>query len=176
MATTRAGLVMNVADLLHRPGARRRVQQSGTVEALRVVGSTVPAQSAVSVDAVLEWVNEGILATGTATAPFEAECRRCLTAVRGEVTAEFQELFEVEAREGETYPLRGERIDLAPMAQEALLLELPLAPLCREACRGLCPTCGADLNAGACSCPASDRDPRWGALDGFRSDAPAKDS
>jgi uncharacterized protein len=176
VATTRAGLIINVADLLHRPGARRRVQQAGTVEALQVVGSTVPAESAVSVDAVLEWVNDGILATGTATAPFEAECRRCLTTVRSEVTAQFRELFEVEAREGETYPLRGERIDLAPLAQEALLLELPLAPLCREACRGLCPTCGADLNHGACSCPAADRDPRWAVLDDFRTDARPSDS
>jgi uncharacterized protein len=176
VATTRSGLLVNVADLLHRPGARRRVQQSGTVDALRVVASTVPAESAVSVDAVLEWVNDGILATGTATGPYEAECRRCLTTVRGEVTAQFRELFEVQAREGETYPLRGERVDLAPLAQEVLMLELPLAPLCREACRGLCPTCGADLNDGSCSCPAAVRDPRWAALDGFRTDTLPSDS
>jgi uncharacterized protein len=56
---------------------------------------------------------------------------------------------------------------LRPLVRDALLLELPLAPLCRPDCRGLCARCGADLNAGPCSCVA-DRDPRWGALDALR--------
>jgi uncharacterized protein len=38
---------------------------------------------------------------------------------------------------------------------EQIYLELPMKPVCREACRGLCPTCGADLNAGSCACAAS---------------------
>ncbi len=136
-------------------------------------------QAEVSVDALLEWVNDGILATGTATAPFEAECRRCLNPVRGEVTAEFQELFEPEPREGESYPLKGERVDLGPLAREALLLELPLAPVCRDDCQGLCARCGADLNQGPCGCPPADRDPRWAALDvldGLRNDSLPSDS
>src|SRR5919199_2128329 len=164
------GLVVLVADLLHRPGARRRVQQSAVLDSLRVVGSTVPARSEVHVDATLEWVTDGLLATGVATGPFEAECRRWLTVVHGEVEAKFQELFEFEAREGESYPIKGDRIDLAPLAREALLLELPLAPLCREACLGLCPRCGADLNAGPCQCAVDDRDPRWAVLDALKGD------
>ena len=159
------GLVVLVADLLRRPGARRRVHQASVLDSVRVVGSTVPERSEVSVDAMLEWVTDGLLATGAATAPFEAECRRCLTTVRGEVRAPFQELFEFEAREGESYPIRGEHIDLAPLVREAVLLELPLAPLCREDCRGLCPRCGADLNAGPHVCPIEERDPRWAVLD-----------
>ena len=176
MASTRAGLVVNVADLLYRPGARRRFQGSAPLDALRVVGSTVPARSEVAVDALLEWVNDGVLASGTATAPWEAECRRCLAPVRGEVTAEFRELFEQDWREGDSYPLKGDRIDLAPLAREALLLELPMAPLCRDGCKGLCPTCGADLNNGPCGCPAGDRDPRWAALDRLPHDTLPSDS
>ena len=164
------GLVVVVADLLNRPGARRRVQQSGTMESLRVVGSTVPAQSPVDIDANLEWVTDGILATGAARAPFQAECRRCLTTVHGQVDARFQELFEPEPREGESYRLQGDRIDLAPLAREVLMLELPLAPLCREGCAGLCPNCGADLNNGPCNCPPDDRDPRWSVLDALKGD------
>jgi uncharacterized protein len=53
---------------------------------------------------------------------------------------------------------------LRPLVRDALLLELPLAPLCREDCRGLCAHCGADLNDGPCDC-APPRDPRWDALD-----------
>ena len=176
MASPKAGLRFNVADLLYRPGARRRVQGSAALDALRVVGSTVPARAEASVEALLEWVNDGILATGKAAAPCEAECRRCLATVRGQVTAEFQELFEAQWREGETYPLKGDQIDLGPLTREALLLELPLAPLCREDCAGLCPTCGADLNTGPCPCPPDDVDPRWATLDVLRNDTLPSDS
>ncbi|MCA1692867.1 MAG: DUF177 domain-containing protein [Actinobacteria bacterium] len=164
------GLVVVVADLLQRPGARRRVQQSGSMDGLRVVGSAVPDRSDVSVDVTLEWVTDGILATGVATGPFEAECRRCLGRVTSRAEARFQELYEPRPRDGETYPLQGDRIDLAPLAREALLLELPLAPLCREGCLGLCGSCGADLNAGACTCPSAGADSRWAALDVLRTD------
>jgi uncharacterized protein len=113
-------------------------------------------------------VSEGILATGTVTAPWGGECRRCLADVTGEARGTYQELFEVDAREGETYPLRHEHIDLEPLARETLLLELPLAPLCRPECRGLCPTCGVDRNQTDCECAPAPRDPRWDALDALR--------
>ncbi len=47
----------------------------------------------------------------------------------------------------------GRTLDLREDARELLLLELPMVPHCREDCRGLCPRCGADLNAGPCGCP-----------------------
>ena len=56
-----------------------------------------------------------------------------------------------------------------PFTRDAVLLELPLAPLCRPDCAGLCPTCGADLNEGPCACPPAEGDPRWAALDALRS-------
>ena len=46
----------------------------------------------------------------------------------------------------------GRRLDLGPVARETLLLETPIAPRCREDCRGLCLRCGADLNDGPCGC------------------------
>jgi uncharacterized protein len=59
----------------------------------------------------------------------------------------------------------GARIDLDSLLAEQIYLALPLKPLCRDDCRGLCPRCGANLNAGACGCP-EDRvpDPRLAAL------------
>jgi uncharacterized protein len=159
---------VNVADLLHRPGARRRERLTGSIGPLEVVDASVPAGSEVVVDVLLDWVSEGVLATGVASAPWTGDCRRCLAPVRGELRVEFRELFEAAPKEGESYPLRGDDIDLGPLAREVLLLDLPLAPLCTETCLGLCPTCGADLNRGACECPAALPDPRWAALDVLR--------
>ena len=160
--------VVNVADLLHRPGAHRRERVSGGLDGLRVVDASVPAGADVVVDTLLEWVTDGILATGTAVAPWTGECRRCLGPVGGELVVEFRELFEESPREGESYPLRGDHIDLAPLAREAVLCDLPLAPLCAEDCHGLCPTCGVDLNQGSCGCAEQHTDPRWAALDVLR--------
>ena len=88
---------------------------------------------------------------------------------RATLSVDVQELFESAPREGESYALGHDRVDLEPLARESLILDLPLAPLCRDDCRGLCPTCGADLNQGACDCPVETVDPRWAALDVLRS-------
>jgi uncharacterized protein len=162
-------LVLNVADLLRRRGTRRREQLTvPALAGLAVVGTSVPPGRDITVDVELESVSDGILLTGSVTATWRSDCRRCLTEVAGEARAALQELFEHGAREGETYPIKHDHIDLEPLAREALLLELPLAPLCREDCQGLCPTCGADLNESACDCTSTDRDSRWAALDELR--------
>ncbi len=162
---------VNVADLVNRPGARRRERVEGRLAApIKVVDTELAAAVPVVVDTLLEWVSDGLLATGTVEGAWEAPCRRCLKPVRGELRVEFQELFEADPREGESYRLGPDHIDLEPLASEALTLSLPLAPLCTEDCRGLCSTCGADLNLGDCDCPPAHADRRWAALDVLRSD------
>ena len=154
-----------VSDLLHRPGARRREHLSAQLDGVAmVVSSRVPGGAAVVVDLVLEWVTDGLLATGTVTAPWVGECRRCLEPAGGDLQVEFRELFESTPREGESYRLGHDSVDLEPLVREAVTLDLPLAPLCRPDCRGLCSGCGADLNLGECSCHPEPADGRWAAL------------
>lgn len=161
--------VVNVADLVNRPGARRRERVEGRLPApVTVVDTTLRSDVPVVVDTLLEWVSDGLLATGTVEGAWEGPCRRCLRPVQGDLRVGFQELFEAQPRDGETYRLGHDFVDLEPLAREALTLDLPLAPLCEEDCRGLCPTCGADLNAGDCDCPPAAGDPRWAALDALR--------
>ncbi len=75
---------------------------------------------------------------------------------------------ELLAGDDEAYPIIEDRLNLEPMVHDAVVLELPTAPLCREDCRGLCPRCGADRNQEGCDC-AAPRDPRWASLDALRS-------
>ncbi len=166
--------VVNVSDLLNKPGSRRHERVEGRlVGPVTVVDSSIRADVPVTVDAILEWVSDGLLVTGTVTGGWEGPCRRCLGAVRGDSAVDVQELFEARPREGESYPLQHDRIDLEPLAREALTLDLPLAPLCSAGCRGLCATCGADLNQGDCGCPPPGADVRWAALDALRLDPAA---
>ena len=81
-----------------------------------------------------------------------------------------RERFVHEGREEddeEAYPFADDVVDLEPMARDAVLLELPLAPLCSEGCLGLCPECGTNWNVSSCDC-GPPVDPRWSALDRLR--------
>ncbi len=58
----------------------------------------------------------------------------------------------------------GNELDLDPILVEQVQLNLPMKPLCRADCQGLCPECGADRNAESCGCATRSADPRWGPL------------
>ena len=58
--------------------------------------------------------------------------------------------------DADAFPIEHGQIDLAPMVREDVLLGVPDAPLCRDDCPGLCPTCGADLADGPCGCDTAD--------------------
>jgi uncharacterized protein len=66
------------------------------------------------------------------------------------------------------YPYSGEEVDLEPLFRDQIILAVPFAPLCREDCKGLCPTCGTDLNTGTCTCERVPTDPRWSGLKGLK--------
>jgi len=155
--------VVAVAGLLREPGSRRQVEVDAPIEDLAVSGSHVPDGALVHVSALLESVHDGILVSGTVSAKWEGACRRCLDEARGELCVPVRELC-VEGGDVETtYALLGDELDLEPIAHDACILELPLAPLCNEGCLGLCPECGVNRNLEQCSCdPAPD--PRWGPL------------
>jgi DUF177 domain-containing protein len=65
--------------------------------------------------------------------------------------------------------VEGEILETDPILLEQLQLNVPMKPLCRPDCQGLCPVCGADRNAGGCSCEESTVDPRWAALAALKS-------
>lgn len=96
-------------------------------------------------------------------------CRRCLAdttvQVQDETHVIFAEAGSDELDDPDVYVLdaRSTQLDLRPAVREQWLLNVPAYALCREECKGICPTCGRDLNEGSCDCAAS-RDARWDAL------------
>ena len=160
--------IVLLGELSRVVGAHRPERRQGPIPGLRISGSAVPEGADVTVDVVLESVPKAVIARGSVSAPWTGECRRCLREAAGEVSVEVVEVFEEDHDPEQTYPLEPDRLDLEPLARDAVLLELPLAPLCRPDCRGLCPTCGADLNEAGCQCQVAGPDPRWSALDVLR--------
>jgi len=102
---------------------------------------------------------------GTARTVVKGECRRCLTPADTPVNLEIGALFTQDPEaldDPESYPVPPDatEIDVTPAVREELLLAAPRYVLCREDCKGLCPQCGKDLNAGPCEC-APVADLRW---------------
>jgi uncharacterized protein len=171
---TRGGraLRVGVAELLGRPGEQRTLDTSAPFADLRLSTAWVEPDHEVHVDLVLEAVLGGrVTVTGTVSAPWSGECRRCLGAVGGELRADVREVFTEEGSEDSSDPdlltFRGTEIDLEPVVRESVLLALPIAPLCRDDCPGPAPE-EAPVAVADGEPPVEDtaaRDPRWAALD-----------
>jgi uncharacterized protein len=162
--------IVQVAAVRKVAGTTRHETRSGVIDGLAAVGVSVPTGAPIRADLELSSYPGGITVSGTVTAPWQGECRRCGGPVTGEVAASVRERYApaggTEADE-DAYLLAGDELDLEPLARDAVLLDLPLAPLCSDDCLGLCPQCGANWNAGVCGCPPVS-DPRWSALDALR--------
>ncbi len=160
-------LRIGVIELRRRPGTRRPLQVSTPLPDLAVTTARVPDGAEVSLEGDLEAVEGGITLSATVRAAWAGECRRCLETVEGSVEVEVREVFETDPTEGDTYPIEGDFVDLEPVVRDAVLLHLPLAPLCRDDCRGPAPEAFPTALAG--EEPGDEdgppRDPRWAALD-----------
>ena len=171
--TNRSGtrpFIVPAAKLRRVAGTFRRELRQAPIDDLATMGSAVPDGAEVSVEVTLSSYPGGVMASGTVAAPWTGECRRCGGPVGGEVRSEVRERYVAESEadvDDEAYPLADDELDLEPLARDAVLLELPLAPLCAPDCLGLCPQCGINRNVEACTCEQP-VDPRWSALDALR--------
>jgi uncharacterized protein len=183
----RGALVFDMRQLGRQAGSaltQTRIVPAPDDLRLELIG--VPAGADVPLEVRFEAVSEGVLATGTAIAPLAGECARCLAPLTSSVTVGFQELYlyaegrhdkhekhdkhdkydeQEEQDAGEIYHLDGDLLDLEPAFRDAVVLALPMSPLCREDCPGLCAECGAPLaDAGPDHRHDEATDPRWAAL------------
>ena len=180
VSSTGSELVLDVRSLPRRPGSMLEVNRQASAPAgLGVAMARVREGSPIELDVRLESVMDGVLVTGTADREVSAECSRCLDPFDWQETVEFTELFtypatdarggRVEEISDEDDPLpvlEDDLIDLEPLIRDAVVLDLPLAPVCDTECRGLCPTCGERLNDEDDHLHET-TDPRWSALQGL---------
>ncbi|MFC0109083.1 YceD family protein [Kibdelosporangium aridum] len=165
--------VLDTRELGRRPGSSRAVHREVTLESPLGIEDVIaaPRGAVVDVDVLLESVVEGVLVSGTASAPAEGSCARCLDPLSSRVEVDLTELFayphsatEETTDEDEVPRLVDDRIDLEPVVRDAVVLALPQVPLCTPDCAGLCPGCGgkwADLGPDH---GHEKIDPRWAAL------------
>lgn len=120
----------------------------------------------------LERKGNGVLASGAFSTTAVVLCSRCSEPVSVPVSDQFMVLYvgvseafraeevELSAAEMDVDVMQDDRLDLSRILRENVLLNLPLQPLCRAECRGLCPRCGVNLNETSCRCHVQEGDPR----------------
>ena len=161
---------INVSGLLKSSlGSKRNYTVSDTIN---IAGS----DSLVQGEVWLTRTDRGILLKAELRTEVEVTCSRCLSPFRSPLTLNIEEEYfpVIDMVSGASLSLPEEPgyfvidkrhiLDLTEAVRQYALLVIPMKPLCREECAGLCPTCGHDLNQGPCDCPSQGLDPRWSEL------------
>jgi len=172
---SRSPLVINISRLGRRPGS------------MMTLAETVPSPSRIGLDLIaidkgapleldlrIESVSEGVLVTGTVSAPTSGECARCLTRITGDVEIDLTELFaypdsttDETTDSDEMGRVVDQTVDLQQPIIDAVGLALPFSPLCGPECAGLCPQCGVPLATAEPGHHHEQIDPRWAKLAGM---------
>ncbi len=165
-------IVVALDERLTNPGDSLPVQGHIDVDGYSLGDHEFTLPNGMDYDVILTNAGEGILATGILKAHVEGICDRCLEKAEFDVSGEVDEYYLFHEPEdsaaasvsededgeeaGVDYALVSDdgAVDLTDAITSALLMETPYVVLCRPDCKGLCPTCGANLNEGDCGCAA----------------------
>ena len=163
---------INVSQLLKEPiGSSRTYKIDDTIDIVED-----KCDSAVNGDVSLLRTHRGVLVRGKLHTELELDCSRCLGVFNCplDISLEEEYIQTVDVNSGFPVQPSGEPgsfaidehhvIDLSDAIRQYALLAIPMKPLCREGCAGICPECGHNLNQGPCGCPARTMDPRWSKL------------
>lgn len=159
-----------------------RFAQEYRPEELDLIDERITLNGPVNVAGSVRRSGAEVVVNGRLSSRVSVECDRCLKAVELPISAEFR-LDYITGKDYESSPsaelttddldvsvFDGETIDVDELVKEQILLAVPDRTLCREDCKGICSTCGADLNDGACNCEQIEIDPRWEALKKLKND------
>lgn len=175
-------VIINVDDLVDKDLQLGYKEKHDTFEALTdiVANGDIEFTQPIHLDLRAYRIGEMVVADGGFDAPVRCRCVRCLAKFESSLSSDFRMTYKRDNDEPDHPPgaseaeldaesigmrsFSGQHIDLRPALQEELILALPIQPLCREDCKGLCSKCGADLNQGDCGCSKQKINPQFAAL------------
>jgi uncharacterized protein len=165
-------MLINVSQLLQDPVGTVRSYSISEIADVAGDGGGRKINGEVS----LLHTQRGILVSGELHTEVELTCSRCLSSFNCPLTLDIEEEYipTVDIVSGALLVMPEEPgsfvidehhvIDLSEAVRQYMLLTVPMKPLCREGCAGLCQSCGRNLNEGPCGCPPQAVDPRWSEL------------
>ena len=138
---------LDVQNALRNPGEIYKVTMEGKLDS----GCELELAS---VRLQMDYVYTGkqILVNGYMETEIGTNCARCLVEMKYPIKLDFSEVFAKHTENQDEYPFSGEIVELDKMMLDNVFLNLPVRFLCNPDCKGLCPTCGANLNVEKCTC------------------------
>ena len=173
-------MLLTITDVKRRPEVSQEYSWTETAESLELtqaqIREDVWLEEPFTVKLSIRHGGDRLLLEGHFTMHLRLVCGRCLSEYQAEILFSLDEqlLFArqtasdyadvLDEADKELDVLEGDTIDATSLVHAALLSQLPMTPLCREDCQGLCPVCGVNLNVEQCSCVDDAIDPRMAAL------------
>lgn len=163
-------LTYQVKSLLADPGSAFPVEETVSMENMKIGGDEVRFLSPVRLTGTLRAIGQGAIRfEGQADALAAMDCSRCTKSTQVSLHCDISQRFiaerlEEQADMEDAEVFENDLIDLNDLLYSEISMAVPMKVLCKENCLGLCPVCGKDLNEGPCQCQQEDTDPRWDAL------------
>lgn len=172
------GVIFMILNFRQLASSDRPVEFHQTLDVSQVIKGRKDIQAAGPLKADLQAEPAGggvVKVTGTLAGELDMSCSRCLKPLSHKVDIEFEERFKqsdhpeagAQDEDEELQLVAEDQLDLKPYVEESFLLNLPFAALCKEDCKGLCPSCGTDRNERDCGCNTERIDPRLASLGDF---------
>lgn len=158
-------MIYNVAQLLKAPVGATQIVELDNADELNLEDESVKLAGPISGRLRMRRTNQGVLVDGPVEAQVELTCGRCLDSFTLPISFDLEEQFypTIDVITGLSLPENDDelifpidqnhQLDLREALRQNLLLALPMQPICKEDCAGLCPQCGKNLNEGQCNCP-----------------------
>jgi len=166
---------VNLHELPRRAGEMRTYQlQFQLEEAIGTAMLAIRKGEGIEIEFKAEAVSDGVLISGNVKSSAKGECGRCLDEINWKVDEEFRELFLYESRkvddeeEDELFAMDGDIAEIETAIRDAVVLTMPINPLCKEDCKGLCSECGERWENLAPDHTHEKTDPRWSGLAGWQ--------
>lgn len=160
-----SALLVDVSELAGKPGASKKIWRQEAVSGLHSGLGRVEEGDPVRLRLLAESLVEGVAVSGQISGRLHLSCSRCLAKYVEAFDQPVEEVYYFErAEEREGYQVHDRSIDLEPMVRDVIVLAIPIRPLHRPDCKGLCPACGADRNVADCGHREELVDLRWAPL------------
>ncbi|MGI6778357.1 MAG: YceD family protein [Acetivibrionales bacterium] len=160
---------INVYDVLKENGAWLDLELSEELENNDFVDNDIIFRTPVGFTGRIANINGVLKLTGRLKVGYKTRCLRCLKEIECKLNIGIEENF-VKAgdeKDDDTYTYEGNYVELDKPIKDNILLSLPMKHVCSDACRGICPKCGCNLNKEQCECKEEQKDPRMEVLKDF---------
>ena len=159
---------INLSEIVKSDGSEKSFQGQMNIEPVKYMGLTVTFDEDVEVNGIVRNIGGVLELEADVTGTLHTSCARCMKPVQEAFDAKVSETLMQEGAQAEldqdVILFSGYSLSVDEIVLNSILVSMPVRYLCKEDCKGLCPTCGKDLNDGGCGCSSDVVDPRFEVL------------